>query len=111
MVKTVKALTGVDLLDSEAVLQLNVVQLVDVLYALCKEQCDKLGLSDIDFGQGFSGDTINTAIDSFREEYVSFFPNARTRKILGEALKKIKSAETIVLDRRNWNSIKRSNGQ
>ena len=62
-IKQVRALTGVDLLkvvEGTLLDQLanDAVLLVDVLYACCKDQADKLGLTDEQFGVAMAGDCI-----------------------------------------------------
>ena len=61
------------------------VLLVDVLYAICKPQADKLGVSDEDFGEAMAGDAIEHATTALLEEVIDFFPEAKRmvmRKIL-----------------------------
>jgi len=48
--------------------------LVDVLYAVCKPEADKLGVSDIDFGEGMAGDAVDAAANALLDELVNFFP-------------------------------------
>ena len=55
------------------------VALVDVIYVLCKSQADDAGISDEQFGEGFSGDTLNTASQAFLAELIDFFPDPRVR--------------------------------
>lgn len=57
------------------------VLLVDVLYAICKNEADKLGVGDIEFGESMSGDAINEATEAFLGELIDFFPEAK-RKVL-----------------------------
>jgi hypothetical protein len=88
-IKRVKALTGVDLyalIDDGAKklgeLLTDVVGLVDVLYALCEEQCKAESISDEDFGRSFSGDALESAGEAFVEEVIFFTPNRRARQAL-----------------------------
>lgn len=53
--------------------------LVDVLYVLCKDEADKLGVSDEDFGRGLGGDSLERATAAFLEELTDFFPDPRVR--------------------------------
>ena len=73
------------------------VLLVDVLYAVCKPECDRLGVSDEDFGSAMAGDSVDAATQALLDEVIDFFPEAKRRafrKILsasrrfGEAAKK-----------------------
>ena len=53
------------------------VLLVDVLYAVCKPQADKLGITDEDFGEAMAGDAIEYATNALLEEIIDFFPEAK----------------------------------
>ena len=53
------------------------VLLVDVLYAICKPQADKLGVLDEDFGEAMAGDVIEHATTALLEEVIDFFPEAK----------------------------------
>ena len=53
------------------------VLLVDVLYAICKPQADKLGVSDEDFGEAMAGDAIEYATSALLEEVINFFPESK----------------------------------
>lgn len=108
-VKRVRALCGVDLNSVIEVedgkpsakllerLASDPVLLVDVLYAVCKPECDRLGVSDEDFGSAMAGDSVDAATQALLDEVIDFFPEAKRRafrKILsasrrfGEAAKK-----------------------
>lgn len=92
-VKRVRGLLEVDLyglvddgFKSLAKLVSDPVSLADVLYCLCKEQADKLGITDEDFGRGLAGDVIANAADAFVSELIDFFPDARARAGLKKAI-------------------------
>ena len=53
------------------------VLLVDVLYAVCKPQADKLGVTDEDFGEAMAGDSIEHATSALLEEVINFFPESK----------------------------------
>jgi len=66
------------------------VLLVDVLYAVCKPQADKLGITDEDFGEAMAGDTIEHATTALLEEVINFFPESKRmvmQKILSASRK------------------------
>ena len=63
------------------------VLLVDVLYAVCKPDCDQKQVSDQDFGAAMAGDAIDHATTALLDEIVDFFPEAKRL-----AFKKILSA-------------------
>jgi uncharacterized protein (DUF1778 family) len=70
------------------------VLLVDVLYAVCKPEADKLGVSDFDFGEALTGDTIEAAANALLDELVDFFPEAKRQvfqKVL-QATRRFKAA-------------------
>ncbi len=71
-----------DLLDR---LSSDPVLLVDVLYAVCKPEADKLGVTDEQFGESMAGDAIAKASEALLDEIVDFFPDPKRgalRKIL-----------------------------
>ena len=64
------------------------VLLVDVLYAICKPDADKQGVTDEEFGEAMAGDAIEQATEALLDEIVDFFPSAKRqvmRKILNAA--------------------------
>jgi len=89
-IKLVRALCGVDLteivrigandkpdFDLVSKISEDPVLLVDILYAICKTQCDTLKITADDFAAGLGGDVIATATDVFLDEVLDFFPKAR----------------------------------
>ena len=111
-IKRVRALCGVDLnaiveIDKEnnptaellERLSTDPVLLVDVLYAVCKTECDQKGVSDEEFGAAMAGDAIEQATAALLDEVVDFFPTAKraalqkilaaTRRIEALAKKKL----------------------
>ena len=113
-IKRVRALCGVDLnaiveidKDNNPTAELlerlstDPVLLVDVLYAVCKTECDQKGVSDEDFGAAMAGDAIEQATAALLDEVVDFFPTAKraalqkilaaTRRIEALAKKKLEN--------------------
>lgn len=113
-VKRVRALCNVNLLELITVddsgktdssvldkLSEDPVLLVDVLYAVCKPEADKLGISDEQFGESLDGDAIEKATENLLDEIVDFFPEAKrkvfrkildaTRRFQRETAEKIKN--------------------
>ena len=111
-IKRVRALCGVDLnaiveIDknnnptAELLERLSTdpVLLVDVLYAVCKPECDSKNITDEDFGAAMAGDAIEQATAALLDEVVDFFPTAKraalqkilaaTRRIEALAKKKL----------------------
>lgn len=85
-VKRCRALAGVDLyglvdekFEGLSKLLGDPCGLVDVLYVLCKDEADRLGVSDEDFGRGLGGDSLERATAAFLEELTDFFPDPRVR--------------------------------
>ncbi len=64
----------VDLLEQ---LASDPVLLVDVLYAVCKDEADKLNISDEDFGRAMAGDAIEHATTALLDEVIDFFPEVK----------------------------------
>ena len=63
------------------------VLLVDVLYAVCKNEADAQGITDEEFGMAMAGDAIDHATAALLDEVVNFFPEAKR-----QAFQKILSA-------------------
>jgi hypothetical protein len=61
--------------------------LADILYALCKPQCDEKGIGDEDFGRALGGDVLDQVVGLLLEETVDFFPHSR-RTLLRKFLEK-----------------------
>lgn len=104
-VKRCRALVGVDLYglvdDGFAGLGklLNdPVTLVDVLYVLCKDEADKQGITDEDFGRAMAGDALGAAADAFVEEFTDFFPDPRVRAGLKGVVEKGRAVAALVLE-------------
>ena len=98
-IKQVRGLLGLDLLklvDNQFEgfnnLLSDPITLVDVIYCLCKDEADKIGVTDEKFGRGMSGDSLRLATEAFMEEYTDFFPDPRRRagiKRIFEASRKV----------------------
>lgn len=63
------------------------IMFVDVLYVLCKPECDKLGVTDEQFGGAMVGDYLEAAVDAFMQGLVDFFPK-RQSNLLSTLLEK-----------------------
>ncbi len=97
-IKRVRALCGVDLnsiIEMDAAnqpsakllerLSTDPVLLADVLYAVCKPECDSKNVTDGEFGAAMAGDAIEHATAALLDEIIDFFPEAKRlafRKIL-----------------------------
>lgn len=105
-IKRVKGLLGVDLYslvdgNFEGLGRLlgDPVSLVDVLFVLCKDEADRLNVSDEDFGRGMGGDSLARATDAFLAEYTDFFPDPRVRAGLSKVLEKGRQVRDLMMDR------------
>lgn len=91
-IKRVRALCNVDLaniitiepgknpqMDLLERLASDPVLLVDVLYAVCKEEADNRKVSDEEFGRSMAGDAIELATAALLDEIIDFFPEAKRR--------------------------------
>lgn len=83
IVERVKELTDilltdcVDGTDLVARLNMDVILLANVLYAICKPQCDARGMTDEQFGELLAGDVLEKAYKSLMEDLTLFFPSRR----------------------------------
>lgn len=101
-IKRVRAEANIDLLaaasDAKLIQQLSsdAVLLVDVLYVVCRPQCEASNISAESFGRGLAGDAIEHAATALLEELVDFFPS-RKAEVLRTAMRKIDSLQHLVL--------------
>ena len=99
--KHVRDLCEVDLMDAAhgnllERLITDPVLLCDVIYCICKEEADKAGITDEQFGQSMAGDAIEAATKALLEELIDFFPEAR-RGLLSKALGKMRRWEDLAI--------------
>jgi len=90
-IKRVRALANVNLLEViEGTLLERLIRdpvlLCDVVYAVCKPEADKVGVSDEEFGQAMAGDAIDHATKALLEELVGFSPSRQGRANLQRIL-------------------------
>ena len=105
-IKRVRDLIRIDLykvLDDEARLLHDLladpVLLIDTVYVLCKDQCDRESLSGVRVGEAMGGDALEGAGEALLNAIVDFFPNARGRKNLQRVLEKGKQIQAKVISR------------
>ena len=106
--KQVKDLLHFDLLDLDngnifVKLGEDPILCADILYVLCKEQCDKLNITDMEFGKSLAGDAFETAANMLVEEIINFFPKAKSQlmnkmqvKLMNWQKSKLALAETKI---------------
>jgi len=80
--RAVRDRLGVDLnrLDSESLLTrlyTDPVFLCDVLYVLCAQQAEVVGVSDEEFGRALGGDALEAATGALLDALVNFFPSGK----------------------------------
>lgn len=104
--KRVRALTGVDLfkiLDNGMKplgnLLGDVCQLVDVVFAMVKEQADAAGVTDEEFGRSLGGDSLANMADAFREAIADFCPDPAARRTLRDAWNKAEQLGRVLVNR------------
>ena len=85
-VKRVRATLGIDIPSliengSEGLAKLlgDPISLVDVIYVLCRDQAEKQGVTDEQFGEAMAGDAIQGASNAFLEAFADFFQEPRVR--------------------------------
>ena len=104
-VKRVRGLLDVDLYNLVADrfaglknLIADPVQLIDVVYVLCKAEADAQGISDEQFGTGFSGDTLHAASQAFLSELIDFFPDPRVRAGIRRVIELTRTVNVHMMD-------------
>lgn len=100
-IKRVRTLCEVDLLEAAGGKLLDrittdPVLLCDVLFAVCRDEAEAKGVSDVEFGKGLSGDAIDGATTALLEELVSFFPKGR-RGVLEKVVRKLGTLQARVI--------------
>lgn len=104
--KRVRALTGVDLYalscdGPEALGKFlhNIIQVVDVIYALVQDEAARHGIDDEAFGQALAGDALGAAVEAFVQDLVDFFPEPRRRETWRKVLEQSKVLQERLLAR------------
>lgn len=84
--KRIKSLAGVDVVDvtnqeNDALQRLatDEILLCDVVYATIKPQADSIGVTDEQFGESMSGDSLGKAAEALMEEIADFSRSPRDR--------------------------------
>jgi len=116
-IKRVRALIDVDLLEViEGTLLERLIRdpilLCDVVYAVCKPEADKLGVTDEEFGKAMAGDAIDQATKALLEELVGFSPSpqgrANLQRILETTWRMIEKAQEVIAARIDSGEIERA---
>ena len=89
------------LYESEARLYTEVVldpvAFVNLLFVICEKQAAEKQVTDVQFGEGFDGDTYELAMEAFEEEMLLFFPK-RQRETLTRAKTKGEEIRTKAIE-------------
>ena len=100
-VRAVKALVGPNLYELAGGESLNSLRdpitLCDVLFVVCREQCEKRGVSSEDFARALGGDALGDAQDALIDGLIDFFPRAPMREALRKAVASAKALETTAV--------------
>ncbi len=75
----------------------DVINLVNIIYIVCKPEADERSISDEDFGRALAGESLDQAIDAFLNSLTEFFPLAK-RRFLMKALEKSREVEARTLE-------------
>jgi len=96
-VKRVKARLHLDMLDIESVMKQvqDFIFLCDVLYVVCQDEADKLGITDEQFGHLLGGPVLLQAKEAFIEAYMAFFPDPK----IGAKLRVVTDKYNVVGDK------------
>lgn len=102
--KAARDLRGVDLFklhssEAERVFS-DPCLLVDVLYVLCRQQCEIRSISDEDFGRAMVGDAIEDGANALLGAVADFFPSPR-RLLLQRQMAKAEELASEVMSAAN----------
>jgi hypothetical protein len=102
-VKRVRAALGIHLaelitgpFDALGEFLADPVKLVDTMYVLCRDEAERAGVSDEDFGRAMAGDSLLFAREALVAELVAFLPDAHAR----DSLRKLLDTANRVADAR-----------
>lgn len=99
-IKRIKMLTDVDLVgDRNALMETmsDDIQMVDVVYSICKPEADQLGITDVDFGERLDGETAQKAREAFADAMVDFTHPDR-REALSAGIDALMTAERKLIE-------------
>lgn len=75
----------------------NPIDACDVLYVLCRKQCEKRGISDEEFGERLVGDYIQGAWEALERAYMDFCPG-RQREALRTLMAASRETEQVAME-------------
>ena len=96
VLKAVRDSVGIDIGKQHDFLELadDIVNLVNVLYVVCRKQCLKREVTEEGFAEALAGDSLEDAYEAFCQAYLDFCPS-RQRKILQRILTAAKEIEAL----------------
>lgn len=98
--KRVRQLTGIELgkltLQGLAELVADPATFADMLYVLVKDDADRIGVSDEQFGRSLSGDGLQSAALAFWRAWADFCPSQTRQVVLGLAARAMQTQEEVV---------------
>jgi len=105
-VKRVKTMLDLDILGNMegflAQIQ-DFVKLIDVLYVVCQDEADKLGITDEQFGCSFAGPVIQEARNALMEAYAVFHPDPELTakiRVIGEKFNAVGRKQIALLNKK-----------
>ncbi|MDB5294905.1 MAG: hypothetical protein JWO31_888 [Phycisphaerales bacterium] len=104
-IKRVRDVANVDLLklgdgDTSLIARLSAdpMQLVDVLYALCKPQAEADGVTPDQFAEAMAGDAVEAGLMALLGDLADFFPSGR-REVMRKLVGKVQEIGTLLTDK------------
>lgn len=103
--KRVKAALGIDMLDIDTFLKQvqDPISLCDILYLACKDEADREGISDEQFGGRLSGPSLRDGKNALMEAYINFIPDpvaAEKIRVVKEKYDQVGEKILAILDKR-----------
>ena len=105
-VKHIKARLGLDILGNmEGFLKQiqDFIMLIDVLYVVCQEEAEKLGITEKQFGCSFAGPVIQEARNALLEAYAVFHPDPELTakiRVIGEKFNAVGKKQIALLNKK-----------
>ena len=72
--------------------------IADILYICCEDQAKSRNITDIQFGEGLTGNSLRDGVNAFLEGIVNFTQNPKRQEALRKMLKLIMEGEDMILD-------------
>lgn len=72
--------------------------IADILYICCEDQAKSRNITDIQFGEGLTGNSLRDGVNAFLEGIVNFTQNPKRQEALRKMLNLIMEGEDMILD-------------